>query len=165
MKDNLKEKLKFLTFMQGTVPGTVYMGKVYTQLVLIEFDNGQKTYVFDGPTEGHMHCTPDMIGKTKEVVLVMLVLSLEQIQTHEKRVDSSLTRGGDFSGPNLEIKGYIEEIIFPDNPKNAERRYDAVVDFGVGKILIEIKRKYFHLNLKEGDYVHVYGRVDLWDIQ
>jgi hypothetical protein len=42
---------------------------------------------------------------------------------------------------------------------------NAVVDFGIGKILIEIDKKYSHLHLKQGDYVRVDGRVDLKGIE
>lgn len=165
MLDDLKEKLKFSTFIRGTAPDAVYMDRVYTQLVLIEFGDEQKAYVFDGAFEGHMLCTPDMIGKTKEIVLVMLVLSLERSETARKGVDTPLDLQGGYAGPNLDIDGCIEEIVIPDDPKKAERWHDAIVDFGVGKILIEIDQKYFHLQLKAGDSVHAYGRVDLWDIE
>lgn len=165
MKDDLKERLKFSTVILGTEPDAVYMNKVYTQFVLVEFGNGQKAYVFDGAFDGHMLCTPDMIGKTKELILVMLVLSLERLDTPEIGLDTSLNNQGDYIGPELEIKGSIEEIIIPDDPKDAERWHDAIVDFGIGKILIEIDKKYFHLQLEEGNYVHVYGRVDLQGIE
>lgn len=165
MLDGLKEKLKFPTFIRGTAPDAVYMDRVYTQLVLIELSDEQKAYVFDGAFEGHMLCLPDMIGKTKEIVLVMLVLSLERSETEKKGVDTPLDLQGDYAGPNLDIDGCIEEIVIPDDPKNAERWHDAIIDFGFGKILIEIDQKYFHLQLKAGNYVHAYGRVDLWDIE
>ncbi len=135
------------------------MDTVYTQHVLVELENGQKAYVFDGPTGGHMLCTPDMIGKTKKIVLVMLIHSLAKIETQAVSITPDPSR------PSLEIDGPIDEIIIPDDPNDAERWHDAVVDFGVGRILIEIDRKYFYLQLEEGDYVHVNGRVDLRGIE
>ena len=159
MKEDLKEKLKFSAFILGTEPDAVYMDKVYTQFALVEFGNGKKAYIFDGAFEGHMLCTTDMIGKTKKIDLVMLVHSLEKIETTEIKVIP------DPSGTYLDIDGRIEEIIIPEDPNDAERWHDAIIAFGVGKILIEIDKKYFHLMLKEGDYVHVNGRVDLYGIE
>ena len=156
MMDDLKEKLKFPTFIRGTVPDAVYLDSVYTQLVLIEFAGEQKAYVFDGAFEGHILCTPDMIGEIREVILVMLVSSLEKMETPEKSVDTSL---------DLDINGCIEEIIIPDDPKRAERWHGATVDFGVGRMLIDIDRKYSYLQLNVGDYVHAYGRVDLRGVE
>lgn len=165
MMDDLNEKLIFSTFIRGTAPDAVYMDRIYTQFVLIEFGSEQRAYVFDGAFEGHMLCTPDMIGKNKKIVLTMLVLSLEKREAAGKGVDTPLDLKGDYVGPNLDINGRIEEIIIPDDPKKAERWHDAIVDFGVGKILIEIDKKYFHLQLKAGDYVHAYGRVDMQGIE
>ncbi len=165
MRNNLKEKLKLSTFILDTVPETVYMDKVYTQHVLIEFEAGLKAYVFDGAFEGHMLCTPDMIGKTKKIVLVMLVLSLGKMEAAGKDVDLPLGLQKNYAGPKLDLNGRIEEIIIPDDPDKAERWHDAIVDFGAGKILIDIDKEYFPLQLKAGDYVHVYGRVDLRGIE
>lgn len=165
MMDDLKEKLKFPSFIRGTVPDAVYLDSVYTQLVLIEFAGEQKAYVFDGAFEGHMLCTPDMIGGIREVILGMLVSSLEKMEVAEKSVDTSLDLQGDYAGPDLDINGCIEEIIIPDDPKRAERWHGATVDFGVGRILIDIDRKYSYLQLDVGDYVHAYGRVDLRGIE
>jgi len=165
MKNDLKEKIKFSTIILGTKPDTEYMDTVYTQFALIKFKNGQKAYVFDGAFEGHMLCTADMIGKTRDIVLVMLVLSLERVANDEKNIVPSSKHGDHYFGPILSVNGCIEEIIIPDDPKDAERWHDAVVNFGIGKILIEIDEKYFPLQLKEGDYVHVIGRVDLQGIE
>ncbi len=165
MKDNLKRKLKFSTFILDTVPEAVYMDKIYTQHVLIELEDEQKAYVFDGAFEGHMLCTPDLVGKTKKIVLTMLVLSLEKMEAAGKGVDTPLGLQKNYAGPKLDLNGRIKEIIIPDDPLNAERWHDAIVDFGVGKILIDIDKEYFPLQLKAGDYIHVYGRVDLRDIE
>ncbi|WP_214021120.1 hypothetical protein [Methanoculleus sp.] len=59
------------------------------------------------------------------------------------------------------MNGRTDAIIVPDDPGDAERGYDAVVDFGAGTVIIEIDKRYFRLQLKEGDYVRVDGRVDL----
>ncbi len=155
MKEDLKEKLEFQARILAVKPRAGYMDTVYTQFVLVELGNGQKAYVFDGAFEGYMLCTPDMIGKTKEIVLVMLIHSLSKVEVQAVSISPDLSR------PSLDIDGRIDEIIIPDDPNDAERWHDAIVDFGVGKILIEIDKKYFHLQLKEGDYVHVNGRVDL----
>jgi len=159
MKDDLKGKLKFHVRVLAVEPRAGYMDTVYTQYVLVALENGQKAYVFDGPTEGHMLCTPDMIGKTKKIVLVMLVHSLVKTETQAVSIIPDPSR------PSLEIDGCIDEFIIPDDPGEAERWHDAIVDFGVRKVLIEIDRKYFHLQLREGDYVHINGRVDLRDIE
>lgn len=159
MKENLKEKLKFHVRILAVKPRTGYMDTVYTQFVLVEFKNGQNAYVFDGAFEGYMLSAPDMIGKTKKIVLVMLVHSLAKIHTQAVSITPDPSR------PSLDIDGRIDEIIIPDNPIDAEQWHDAIVDFGVGKILIEIDNKYFDLQLKEGDYVHVNGRVDLRGIE
>lgn len=161
MKDNLKEKLIFSTLIKDTEPCAVYMEKVYTQLVLVEFDNGIQAYVSDDL----MLCTSDMIGTTKKIVLTMLVLSLEKIDAAGKCVDTPLGLQKDYDGPKLDFSGRIEEIMIPDDTEKAERWHDAIVDFGVGKILINIDKEYFHLQIKARDYVHVYGRVDLVSIE
>ena len=159
MKEDLKEKLKFYVRILAIKPGAGYMDTVYTQYVLVELEDGQKAYVFDGAFEGHMLCTPEMIGKTQKIVLVMLVHSLVKMGTQAVRVTPDPSR------PSLDIDGRIDEIIIPDDLSDAERWHDLIVDFGVGKILIEIDKRYFHLQLKEGDYVHANGRVDLRGIE
>lgn len=159
MKDDLREKLIFSARIKGTEPSAVYMERVYTQLVLVEFANGAQEYVLDD----FMLCTPDTIGETKEIILVMLVLSLEKIETAGMGIDKPLDAQRDYAGPKWGLNGRVEEII-PDDPQKTERWHDAIVDFGVGKILIDIDKEYFYLQLKTGDYVHVYGRVDLQSI-
>ncbi len=145
----------------GTEPSAVYMERAYTQLVLVEFANGVQEYVLDD----FMLCTSEMIGETKEIILVMLVLSLEKIDTVEVGVDKPLDAQRGYAGPKWGLNGRIGEIIIPDDPQKAERWYNAIVDFGVGKILVAINREYFHLQLKAGDYVHIHGRVDLKGIE
>lgn len=161
MNDDLTEKLIFPAWIKGTEPSAVYMNRVYTQLVLVEFVNGIREYIFDDV----MLCTPDMVGKTKRIVLAMLVLFLEKMEGAGKGIDAQLSPPGDDLGPNWGVNGHIEEIIIPDDPEKAERWHYAVVNFGIGKILIDINKKYFPLQLKAGDYVHVYGRVDLRSIE
>ena len=159
MEEDLKRKLKFHVRILAVKPRAGYMDTVYTQLVLVELGNGQRAYVFDGAFEGYMLCTPEMIGKTKKIVLVMLVNSLAKVEVRAVSISPDPSR------PSLDTDGCIDEIIIPDEPQNAERWHDAIVDFGVGKVLIEIDKKYFPLQLKEGDYVHVNGRVDLRGIE
>lgn len=161
MKGDLREKLIFSVQIKGTEPSAVYMERVYTQLVLIEFANGIQEYVLDAC----MLCTPDMIEETKDIILVMLVLSLEKNETAVMDIDTSLDPQSGSDGPNWYLNGRIEEIIIPDDPEKAERWHNAIVDFGVGRMLINIDRKYSHLQLDVGDYVHAYGRVDLQGIE
>ncbi|WP_265581571.1 hypothetical protein [Methanofollis aquaemaris] len=151
----LKESLKVPVHIVGARQDAEYQDVVYTQVVRVEFADGTRASVFDD----EMLCNPEMVEKNGSVVLSMLVTSLEKNETEDQHayVDPSM--------PALEIDGRIDEIIIPDDPKDAERWHYAVVDFGVGKILIEIDKKYFHLNLKKGDYVRVDGRVDLRSIE
>lgn len=157
----MREKLIFSVQIKGTEPSAVYMGRVYTQLVLIEFANGIQEYVSDD----FMLCTPDMVEETKEIILAMLVLSLEKTETTTMGIDTPLDPQRSSAGPKWDLNGRIEEIIIPDDPEKAERWRDAVVDFGLGKILIDIDSEYFPLKLKAGDYIHVYGRIDLRGIE
>lgn len=155
VKDVVKEKTRVPVRILDMKPDAEYMEKAYTQLVLVEFANGVQALVFDDD----MLCKPEMVGKNRKITLAMLVDSLEKIRTRDQSAVP------DSSRPSLGINGRIEEIIIPDDPKDAERWHDAILDFGVGKILIEIDKKYFRLLLKEGDYVYVNGRVDLRDIE
>lgn len=159
MTEDLKEKLKFCVRILAIRPQAGYMDTVYTQLVLVELENGQIAYVFDGAFEGYMLCTPDMIGKTKKIVLALLVHSLAKLETKIVNITPDPSRS------SLAINGCIEEIIIRNDPHDTKQRHRAIIDFGVGKILIGISEKYFDLQLKEGDYIHVDGRVDLWGIE
>ena len=161
MKDDLRGNLFFPALVKSAVPSAVYMGRVYTQLVLVKFTNGVQEYVLDDL----MFCTPDMVEETKEIILAMLVLSLEKTETAVMGIDTPLDPQGGSAGPIWDLSGRIEEIIIPDDPEKAERWHDAIVNFGIGKVLIDIDKKYFHLQLKAGDYIHVYGRVDLRGIE
>ena len=151
MRKEVIEKLKFLVFIRGVEPETEYMGKIYTQYTLVEFANGQNARLFDHK----MLCTADMIGKQQKVALWMLVQSLEAIEAEDKRVIP------DPLEPSFDIYGCIEEIVIPEEQKDAERWHHAIVNFGVGKTLTDIDKNYFCLNLQKGDFVHISGRVDL----
>ncbi|MCK9330739.1 MAG: hypothetical protein M0Q94_12770 [Candidatus Cloacimonetes bacterium] len=155
MKSDLKEKLKFSARILATKPESGYEGVVYTQDAIIEFKNNQRAYVSDF----FMFCTADMVGTTREIILSMLVRSLAKMDTN------AVGMSPDPSRPSIDVKGCIDEIIVPDDPKMAERQHAAIVDFGIGKVLIDIDKKYFNLQLKAGDCVRVDGRVDLVSIE
>jgi hypothetical protein len=155
MKSDLKEKLKFSAYILATNPESGYEGVVYTQDAIIEFKNSQRAIVSDF----FMFCTADMVGTTREIVLSMLVHSLAKMEIKTVGISP------DPSMPSIDIKGCVDEIIVPDDPQKAERQHAAIVDFGIGKVLIDIDKKYFHLHLKAGDCVRVNGRVDLVSIE
>lgn len=155
VNDAVKEKTEVPVRILDVRPDAEYLKKTYTQLVRVEFANGLQTLVFDDD----LLCKAEMVGKTKEITLAMLVNSLEKIEYVDKCADPDIT------GPSLGIRGLIEEIIIPDDPKDAERWHHALIDFGVGKVLIEIDKTDFRHQLQEGDYVHVDGRVDVYDIE
>jgi len=151
----LKENLTVPVCIVSVRPDAEYGGTVYTQVVRVEFADGTRASVFDND----LLCTPAMVGRDGKVVLRMLVDMLEKSKNAEQRiyVEPSL--------PLLEVNGRIDAIIVPNDPGDAERGYDAVVNFGIGKVIIEIDKRYFRLQLKEGDYVRVDGRVDLKGIK
>ena len=151
----LKENLTVPVRIVGVRPDAEYQGTVYTQVVIVEFADGTRASVFDND----MLCTSAMVGRDGKVLLRMLVDMLEKSKIAEQRIYAEP------SMPLLEVNGRIDAIIVPDDPGDAGRGYDAVVDFGVGKVLIEVDKRYFRLQLKEGDYVRVDGRVDLKDIE
>ncbi len=151
----LKENLTVPVRIVGVKPDAEYQDQVYTQVVRIEFADGTRASVFDND----MLCTPAMVGRDGKVVLRMLVDMLEKSKNAEQRIYAEP------SMPLLEVNGRIDAIIVPDDPEDAEQWHDAVVDFGIGKVLIEIDERYFRRELKEGDYVRVDGRVDLKGIE
>ncbi|MCK9278545.1 MAG: hypothetical protein PHX88_12310 [Methanoculleus horonobensis] len=151
----LKENLTVPVRIVGVRPDAEYQGTVYTQVVIVEFADGTRASVFDND----MLCTSAMVGRDGKVLLRMLVDMLERSKIAEHRIYAEPTM------PVLEVNGRIDAIIVPDDPGDAGRGYDAVVDFGVGKVLIEVDKRYFRLQLKEGDYVRVDGRVDLKGIK
>ena len=148
-----KKNYKFSVRILGIEPESVYMDKVYTQLVQIEFSNGQRGIVYD-----NMLCSKDMIGNVKKISLNMLTLSLEKKEFDIPKIILNS------SAPIHQIYGCIEELVIPENPLDIEKWYFAVVDFSIGKVLINIDKKYFHLYLKNGDTIHVTGRLDLKEI-
>ena len=151
----LKEHLGVPVRIVDVRPDAEYQGTVYTQVVRVEFADGLRASVFDND----LLCTPAMVGKDRKVILRMLVDMLEKSKVADRQIYAEPAL------PLLEVNGRIDAIIAPDDPGDAERGYDAVVDFGVGKVLIEIDKRYFRLQLKEGDYVRVDGRVDLKGIE
>lgn len=155
MRSDLKEKLKFSARILGTEVDSGYEDIIYTQDVIIEFKNGQQAIVFDH----FMFSTADMVGTTREIVLGMLVHSLAKTDTSKVNIKPHPSRYF------IDIEGCIDEIIVPDDPQKAERWHNAIVDFDIGKVLINIDKKYFHLHLKAGDCVRVDGRVDLESIE
>ncbi len=151
----VQEQLKVPVRIVNVRPDAKYQGTVYTQVVRIEFADGTRASVFDDD----LLCTSAMVGKDGKVMLRMLVDMLEKSKIADRQIYAEPAL------PLLEVNGRIDAIIAPDDPGDAERGYDAVVDFGVGKVLIEIDKRYFRLQLKEGDYVRVDGRVDLKGIE
>jgi len=151
----LKENLTIPVRIVSVRPDAEYQGTVYTQVVRVEFADGTRTSVFDDD----LLCTPAMVGRDGKVMLRMLVDMLEKSKIVDRQIYAEPAL------PLLEVNGRIDAIIVPDDPGDAERRYDAVVDFGVGKVIIEIDKRYFRLQLKEGDYVRIDGRVDLKGIE
>ncbi|WP_300998943.1 hypothetical protein [Methanoculleus sp.] len=151
----LKENLRTPVRIVSVRPDAEYQGLVYTQVVRVEFSDGTRASVFDND----LLCTPAMVGRDGTVVLRMLADMLEKSTIAEQRIYAEP------SMPLLEVNGRIDAIIIPDDPGDAERGYDAVVDFGVGTVIIEVDKRYFRLQLKEGDYVRVDGRVDLKGIE
>jgi len=151
----LKKNLAVPVRIVSVRPDAEYQGQVYTQVVRVEFAYGTRASVFDND----MLCTPAMVGRDGTVVLRMLADMLEKSKIADQQIYAEPTM------PLLEVNGRIDAIIVPDDPGDAERGYDAVVDFGVGKVIIEIDKRYFRLQLKEGDYVRVDGRVDLKGIE
>ncbi|WP_342679194.1 hypothetical protein [Methanofollis sp. UBA420] len=151
----LKENLKIPVRIVSVRPDAEYQDTVYTQVVHVEFADGTRAAVYDDD----LLCTPEMVGRKGKIVLRMLVDDLEKNKTSDRQIYAEPAM------PLLEVNGRIDEIIVPDDPEDAVRWHDAVVDFGVGKILIEIDKRYFRLQLKEGDHVRVDGRVDLQEIE
>lgn len=151
----LKEHLEIPVRIVSVRPDAEYQGTVYTQVMRVEFADGARASVFDND----MLCTPAMVGRDGTVVLWMLVDMLEKSKIADQRIYAEP------SMPLLEVNGRIDAIIVPNDPGEAERGYDAVVDFGIGKVIIEIDKRHFRFQLKEGDYVRVDGRVDLKGIE
>ncbi|MCK9277852.1 MAG: hypothetical protein M0P22_07160, partial [Methanoculleus sp.] len=151
----LKENLTVPVRIVGVSPDAEYQDTVYTQVVRVEFADGTRASVFDDD----LLCTSAMVGRDGKVVLRMLVDMLEKSKIADQRIYAEP------SMPLLEVNGRIDAIIVPDDPGDAGRGYDAVVDFGVERVLIEVDKRYFRLQLKEGDYVRVDGRVDLKGIE
>ena len=155
MNENTKETIKFFVRIVAIQPESVYMEKVYTQIVLIEFSNGQKAFVYD-----NMLCSRDMIGKTKEIALTMLTHSLEKTEEHKMKIIP------DLAAPFFEIFGRIQEIHIPEKSRIIGGWRDMIINFGVGKIVIDVNiEKYAELNLNVDDYIRANGRVDLISIE
>lgn len=146
-----KENLKIPVRIVSVRPDAEYQDTVYTQVVHVEFADGTRAAVFDDD----LLCIPAMAGQNKKIVLRMLVDFLEKSKIVDQQIYAEPTM------PLLEVNGCIDEIIIPEDPGDAERWHDAVIDFGIGKVLIEIDKRYFRRELKEGDCIHVNGRVDL----
>ncbi len=161
VQDAVKENLKVPVRIVDVRPDAEYQGRVYTQLVIVEFADGTRASVFDDD----MLCTPTMVGRDGKVVLGMLSTSLGKNEAKEQRIFPESSIFPDVSVPALEINGRIDAIIVPDDPEKAERWHDAVVDFGVGKTLIRIDARYFRHQFTAGDYICVDGRVDLKGIE
>jgi hypothetical protein len=153
MKSN--DDKKFQVRVKEIIPESTYDGKVYTQLVLIEFANGQLAYVLD-----QMHCSQEMVKTRRIIALKMMTLGIEK--STEKKKQEIIP---DPSAPFFEIIGCINKISSPDISREKSNWVDAIIDFGVGRLCLNIDKKYSSLNLKEGDYIRSSGRVDLISIE
>jgi hypothetical protein len=152
---SLRESLKVPVRVVAIRPDAEYEGKMYTQVVRVEFTNGTRISVLDDD----LLCTPGMIGQTRNVVLSMLGrLERQNVTDQEVYAEPAM--------PLIEINGRVDALIDPDDPAEAEWGYMAVVDFGFGKVLVETNSEYFlKLKLQEGDRVRIDGRVDLRGIE
>ena len=138
------------------MPDTVYLGKTYTQNAIIEFTNGQKIMIFDRMKL----CSNDMIGERKKITLETLTLLLEK--SRQKKIAII----PDLDSTIQEFICRIETLISPEDPQLAQKWIDATIDFGIGKMVIDINlEKYADLDLHVGDFIHIKGRVDLIDIE
>ena len=155
MLEEIQNKSKFSSRIIGTEPDSVYLNKRYTQFTFIEFADKQIVEIFDPG----MLCTIDMNGKNQTIVLSMLVSSLSLSEVKKQQVLRE-------NGSSLEIIGSIEDIIIPEESRRAERWRLMIVDFKVGKIVLDVNiEEYSHLHLKVGDYIKAIGRVDLIAIE
>lgn len=155
MLEGIQNRIKFSIRIVGTEPDSVYLNERYTQFTFIKFANRQIVEIFDPG----MLCTDDMYGTNQTIVLSMLVSSLNISEVKKQQVLQEI-------GSSLEIFGSIEEIIVPKESKRAERWRLMIVDFGVGRIVLDVNiEEYAHLDLKVGDYLHANGRVDLVSIE
>ena len=83
-----------------------------------------------------------------------------------EKIDINQTSVKVVSTPILDICGCIKEIIQPDNKQSDKKWRKFIIDFGLGKIVLDVDiEKYAALNLKNGDYIHAIGRVDLESIE
>jgi hypothetical protein len=145
----VQDRLKTNVRIVALVPESIYLDKTYTQLVLVEFLNGKRVFAYDV-----MSCTNNMIGTKKDVILTALTLELE------RGVISKFDIISDQSGPISKFFGIIEELVKIDMISPI-KDYDAIINFGIGKISINIDKKYSNLDLKRGDFVGVTCHVEL----
>jgi len=155
MSEYMRKDFFFPAVVAMIEPETIYMDEVFTQYAFFELSNKNTIGVFDPDKQ----CLPEMIGKKIRISLWMLTSRFEK--NNERKSDISTEKT-----PILHVYGKVIEIIPQADPGKEGKFFDAVVDFGVGKVSIFANlEKYEKFDIKIDDFIHAYGRVDLDSIE
>lgn len=141
----------------GIEPGAGYMDALYDQTVLIELPDGKQIGLFDSVI---MKATPDMIGKNKNIVILVPVSNIKKIHKTEPRIEPSYLKPLSYKGHVY--YGKIEKIGVKDEWHNEFKYKNLVsVNVGVGEILVDFDKERLKM-IEAGDYVQIYAlRTDL----
>lgn len=151
MSEQMKNKHFFPAVVAEIKPETVYQDEVFTQYAFFELSNKNTIGVFDPDKQ----CLPEMIGKKLRISLWMLTFLIEKDTKRKSDISPE-------KPPILHVYGKVIEIIPQADPGKEGKFFDAVVDFGVGKVSIFANlEKYEKFDIQIGDFIHAYGRVDL----
>ena len=143
-------------------PEVHYDSTTYEQIVVIELSNGKKMGLFDYD----MHTTPDMIGNSKDlIILAFLPKQVEKLTVIEPRIEPAPEKPADWK--NHTFYGKIKKIGVADEWHEGEFKYKNLVllNVGEGEILVDFDEETLKM-VKEGDYIKISAlRPDLLDIR
>lgn len=158
---NAKKNVGLKACIINIIPVSVYLGKTYTQDVIIKLDTSQKLVLDDAKKL----CKEEYLGKTTQLIILIYVFnSIKKIETEALKIIPTLINHN-YQGPYADIYGYIEDIILTANEKKEEDFPHAVLNVGTGKLILFLDNEYIKL-VNKGDYIKIKGaRLDLKAIE
>lgn len=144
----------------GLKPSAGYMDVIYEQTVELELPSGKRIGLFDSLPKA----TSEMIGITKNMVVLAYITKIERIPETEHRIEPFHEEP--LGWKNHMFYGKIEEIGIEDEWHEGDFKYKNLVLLYVGEGNILVKCDYQTLNLiKKGNYLKVSAlRSDLLGI-
>jgi hypothetical protein len=153
-----KEKIQITGRILRIIPVSVYSGKVYTQDVIVELENGTQFAIFD-PTK---IMKESYLGEKKNLLIsISIARSFKKTDNKKIKFLPVSTNPENYQGTIADISGLVNDIIKPPESEDLNELPIGIIDVGFGTLSLIIHKE-FQNKIKKGDFIQVDGaRLDL----